>query len=71
MMKLRGINSHVSESTCVLKSTKYMEVYKKWQPGALNLPHMQGPGRGPTILVDCTQPYPIFYTRGCFQDLNP
>jgi len=22
-------------------------------------------------LVYCTQPYPVFYTRDCFQDLNP
>jgi len=22
-------------------------------------------------LVYCTQSYPVFYTRGCFQDLNP
>ena len=22
-------------------------------------------------LVYCTQPYPVFYTRGCFQNLNP
>jgi len=39
---------------------------KKGRPGALKLPHTQGPGRGPTILVCCMQPYPIFYTRGCF-----
>jgi len=44
---------------------------KEGQPCALKLPHMQGPRRGPTILVYCTKPYPAFYTRGCFQDLNP
>jgi len=29
----------------------YKQKPKKGQPGALKLPHSQGPGRGPTILV--------------------
>jgi len=40
------------------------------QPGALELPHMQGPGRGPTIWC-IVRSLTLFYTRDCFQDLNP
>lgn len=29
-------------------------------PNALKLPRMEGSGKGPTILVYCTQPYPDF-----------
>jgi len=41
---------------------------KKGQPGALELPHMQGPGRGPTIWC-IVRSLTLFYTRGCFQNL--
>ncbi|AES75150.1 hypothetical protein MTR_6g027050 [Medicago truncatula] len=40
------------------------------QPGALKLPHTQGPRRGPTIIDVLYAALLCFYTRGCFQDLN-
>ena len=43
----------------------------KEQPGALKLPHTQGPGKGPTIWCIVRSLTLFFYTRGCFQDLNP
>ena len=33
-------------------------------------PAYSGSGKGSHHLVYCTQPYPDFYTRGCFLDLN-
>ena len=44
---------------------------KKWQPGALKLPHTQRPGRGPTILVYCTQPYPVFTQEAISRTWTP
>ena len=33
-------------------------------------PAYAGSKKGSHHLVNCTQPYPVFYTRDCFQDLN-
>jgi len=44
---------------------------KKGQPGALKLLHMQSSRRGHTILVYCTQPCPVFYTRDRVPGLEP
>ena len=47
-------------SVAVTVVFKYIK--KRGSPSALKLPHTQGLGRGPTILVYCTQLYPVFYT---------
>jgi len=50
-----------------LKSIQYHNL--KGQPGALKLPHTQGPGRGPTIWC-IVRSLTLFLHKRLFQDLN-
>ena len=44
---------------------------EQWATRCTKAPAYAGSGKGSHHLVYCTQPYLVFYTRGCFQDLNP
>lgn len=64
-LQIRKYNTNI-----FLKKKEGRECNPKGQPTALKLRHTQGPGKGPTILVYCTQSNLVFLRMRLFSRLQ-